>query len=363
MIAARSALILNFTANTYHWGCYGTSVELYQSLVERNYYASCVSVHATHGLAPSPTTLEQMTEPAFMRAACDANPTLATSLRESDVVVVNGEGTLHRTHPAPRNLLFLTNLASRHFGKPVHLINHSFYPSGSREPSAETDPMYRTIAAVLTCVVPRETYSLDVLRRLGVTAVQGFDCLPRFIARHRTSLTPDPAFRHALLLSGGVNLTPPAAQQISRVVTSCRRPGQRVVYLSGAKSQPAREDQVLYGLMRGEIPDLEFHEASSMLGWLNVLAGAQGLVSARFHHTLAAAMLGTPVVVFPSNTPKLEAVCDMLQLEPPLAFDDPHLEGKLAEALGAVHDGRAGVISEAARQSMLDLAAVNFAGL
>ena len=26
------ALLLNFTANTYHWGCYGTSMELWQTL-------------------------------------------------------------------------------------------------------------------------------------------------------------------------------------------------------------------------------------------------------------------------------------------------------------------------------------------
>jgi polysaccharide pyruvyl transferase WcaK-like protein len=363
MIRARSAFVLNFTANTYHWGCYGTAIEVYQSLLERGYYPSYASVHVTHAFSPAPATWEEMNDPRFMREACDANPLLATSLRESDVIVVNGEGTLHRDHPAPRNLLFLMHLARRHFGKPVHLINHSFYPSGSCGESSGTDPMYRSVAADLTRVVPRESYSLGILRRLGVDAVQGFDCLPRFIARHQASLTADEAFRHTLLLSGGVNMTPHWARQLGRVIESCRQPGQRVVYISGAKSQPAREDRAIHALMSGEISNLEFYEAASMSAWLNAIAGAQGLVSARFHHTLAAAMLGTPAVVFPSNTPKLDAVCDMLQLDAPLAFDDPRVDERLADSLASIQAGRGRVISAAARQHILDLAGANFTGL
>ena len=34
----KNCLLLNFTVDGYHWGCYGTSIELYDSLIERGYY-------------------------------------------------------------------------------------------------------------------------------------------------------------------------------------------------------------------------------------------------------------------------------------------------------------------------------------
>ncbi|NOT24475.1 MAG: polysaccharide pyruvyl transferase family protein [Acidobacteria bacterium] len=360
---ARRALILNFTADTYHWGCFGTATEVYDSLVERGYSVATMSVHQTHGFTPSPATFDEMNDPAFRRSACDANPILTDALREADVVVVNGEGTLHRSHPAPRNLLFLMHLARHHFGKPVHLINHSFFPSGSTDASAELDPMYRAVAVGLARVVPREALSLGVHRRLGIEAVQGFDCLPRFIARHRERLTLTRNHRGPLLLSGGVNFTPDTSRQISRAAAGCREPGQRVVYLTGARSQPAREDTAIYGFMKADIPDLECFDAATMNDWLDAIASAQCLVSGRFHHTLAAAMLGTPAAAFPSNTPKLQAACEMLGLNAPLTFDDPETDARLVQFVESARSGHARVITDATRQQVLVLAEANFTGL
>jgi polysaccharide pyruvyl transferase WcaK-like protein len=360
---ARRALILNFTADTYHWGCFGTATEVYQSLVERGYRVATMSVHQTHGFRPSPATFDEMNDPGFRQSACDANPILTGELREADVVVVNGEGTLHRSHPAPRNLLFLMHLARQQFGKPVHLINHSFFPSGSTDASAELDPMYQAVATGLTRVMAREVFSLGVHRRLGIDAMQGFDCLPRFIARHRESVASGRTPRGTLLLSGGVNFTPDTARQISRAVAVGRQPGERVVYLSGAKNQPAREDAAICGFMKTDIPDLEFVDAATMSDWLDAIANAQCLVSGRFHHTLAAAMLGTPAAAFPSNTPKIHAVCEMLGLDAPVTFDDPDTETRLVEFIELARSGEARVISDATRQQMLTLADVNFIGL
>ena len=130
MLLSRTALILNFTGNIYHWGCFGTACEVYQTLLERGYAPSFLSVVGTHSFRPAPENLDQLRSPAFTAQILQANPFLQASLAETDLVVINGEGTLHRMgHEAPRNLLFLMYLAREHFGKPVHLINHSFYPT------------------------------------------------------------------------------------------------------------------------------------------------------------------------------------------------------------------------------------------
>jgi polysaccharide pyruvyl transferase WcaK-like protein len=357
----RTALILNFTGNTYHWGCFGTSYEIYQTLLERGYAPSFLSVNAMHALRPAPQGIEEMLSRPFAVQMTNAHPFIRTAITETDLIVVNGEGTLHRESPGPLNLLFFMHAARAYFDKPVHLINHSFYPSGGREPSETADAMYAAVATKLTRVVPREPYSLEIAKRLGVAAIQGFDCLPRFIARHKDELVPLKI--GALLLSGGIAMSEQIARTIARVAGTCRNPGQKLIYLTGAKKFPASEDAKIFRWMKSEQDDIQAYNAESMEDWLDMIGGAAGMISGRFHHSLAAAALGVPFVTFPSNTPKIQATNEMLGLEPPIAYDDPALEDKLATAVRAIVTGQGRVVDESIRRRILELAEANFAGL
>ena len=158
-------------------------------------------------------------------------------------------------------------------------------------------------------------------------------------------------------------MTEQSARQIARTMRRCHKPGLKLIYLTGAKSHPAGEDKAIYGWMKDEIPHLELYFATNISDWLSRIASATGLVSGRFHHTLAAATLGTPVVAFPSNTPKIPAICEMLNLDKPIAYDDPQLEDKLAQSLTMIYAGNGRIISSDTLQKILDLANVNFVGL
>ena len=46
----KKATLLNFTADSYHWGCYGTSIEIYHTLLEKGFYVNTVSVDVSGGL-------------------------------------------------------------------------------------------------------------------------------------------------------------------------------------------------------------------------------------------------------------------------------------------------------------------------
>jgi polysaccharide pyruvyl transferase WcaK-like protein len=257
--------------------------------------------------------------------------------------------------------LFFMFAARTYFGKPVHLINHSLYPSGDRQPSVAADALYAAVATKLTRVVPREPYSLEIARRLGVTAVQGFDCLPRFITRNKDELSP--LKLGALIVSGGIAMPERVARTIGRVAGACRGPGQKLIYLTGAKQLPAPEDIKIFRWMQAEQNDIQLYNAASMEDWLEIIGGALGMISGRFHHSLAAATMGVPFVTFPSNTPKIQAASEMLGLEPPIAYADPALEEKLVAATNAMISGRGRVIDEAVRSRILELAEENFAGL
>ena len=360
MIIARNAALLNFSGNSYHWGCFGTSMEIYQTLLERNYYPTCVGVEETHLFPDTPANLAQMIDPAFMRQALDRHTLLRVILQQADAVIVNGEGTLHGDSPGPRNLMFFMALASLYLGKPVHLINHCFYPSDDLSHDSGRDDLYRTIAQPLKTLVPRDELSLKEIIRLGLKAKQGFDCLPRFIARH--NIKP-PLIRRGIMLSGVVKMAPETAKQIAALAAPRRKFMESLLYLTGAKGFPANEDPPTFQAMQEAAPDLRQVNAAGMRDWLAAIAGARILVSGRFHHSLAAIMLGTPVITFPSNTPKISAICAMLGLETPIPYNDPDFAAKLTGALDRVNQGAMPTIDKAARQKLLSLAEQNFAAL
>ena len=106
-LEAKKALLINFTGSSYHWGCYGTSVEIYQSLLERNYYVEIIPVHVTHMVSPTVEKISDFDDAGFFTRFNQANASLVSSISESDVVVVNGEGTLHRLGKGALNLLYI----------------------------------------------------------------------------------------------------------------------------------------------------------------------------------------------------------------------------------------------------------------
>lgn len=358
----RIALLLNFTAPVYHWGCYGTSTELYLTLQERGYLVNWLDLRTTQSLEAAPRGVEDFASPTFATTFLKANKAVYHALTEADVIVVNGEGTLHRCSSAALNLLYLMHLAQRGLRKPVHLINHSLYPSGTEAPNAVADELYRRVVTGLTQIVPRETASAAILTRLGVASTQGFDCLPRFIARHGMSGRSDPS--GPLVVTGGVNQSEPASRLIAEAIGAAIPTGsRRLIFLSGAKSLNAREDKTAHEVMRAVLPALEWLEAGSIETWLGAIAEASGLVSARFHHSLAAFALGTPAITFPSNTPKLNAVSQMLALDPPLRYDETDFPAQVTRSIERVLTGSWPVVTTSKREEMVRLAENNFIGL
>ena len=327
------AVLLNFTANTYHWGCYGTSMEVWQSLVELGYCIEMVNVQEIHMFDPTPQKLGDFDDPDFGTSFLKANLRIYHLLLSADVVVVNGEGTLHGNGKAAVNLLYLMYLAKVNFQKRVHLVNGSFFPADNGAPNEVLDMLYGRVAQKLDLLVPRETDSKAVLDRLGVANVLGFDCLPRFIHRH--GALHSHVFQPTIVVAGGVNMTREQAQKFGELLAHFQTSGTRLRFLTGAKAFVNTEDARIYEEMKRHCPALECVNALSMADWLNTLQNVACLVSARYHHTLAAASLGLPCVVFPSNTSKTNASLAMLGLDTMQSLDQgaEEIQHLLNEAL------------------------------
>lgn len=355
----KQAVLLNFTANTYHWGCYGTSLELWTSLVERGYYVEMVNMREIHLLRPSPQNVNDFDQPEFGIALLKANPRIYHLLLSADLVFVNGEGTLHGASQGAINLLYLMYIAKINFKKPVHLVNGSFFPSDDGEPHPELDQLYGHVARVLDHVVPRETQSKAVLKRLGIESVQGFDCLPRFIHRH--GLLNSHVFAPTIVVAGGVSLTKEQTLKFGQALAKVNTAGARLLFLTGAKAMVNAEDAHIFEALRLVCPSIARVDAQSMREWLDVMRHAACVVTARFHHTLAAVSLGTPCMVFPSNTPKTNASMKMLGMNRVLDIQQDleamviNIELALVQKLPSLEMDRV--------NSVLHMAAQNFVGL
>jgi polysaccharide pyruvyl transferase WcaK-like protein len=147
------------------------------------------------------------------------------------------------------------------------------------------------------------------------------------------------------------------------VLAKAAHAGVPVRFLTGAKGNAAREDAAIFAGIRGTYPALELAEAKSMRAWLDCIGEAACLVSGRYHHTLAAATLGVPFAVLPSNTPKIEATLAMLgapgALKPPTGDGFEAIGAFIAAALA----GREAPVDAARIEQVIQLAANNFDGL
>ena len=198
------------------------------------------------------------------------------------------------------------------------------------------------------------------MQKLGIPVIQSFDCLPLYIESHAIQAsTADP--RH-IVVSGSVNWDDNYLDVMKIFIRQLMNNGYRLTFLVGARAHTAEDDRRLTEALDDVISEgLEVYEAHSTREWLQHIADAAMLVSGRFHHSIAAAFVGTPLIVLGSNTPKIEGLMQMLGFPAPLSISDPDLKQSLFERFKAITARRDDWLLEPVRrQELLDLARNNF---
>jgi hypothetical protein len=295
------ALFLNSTLTSYHWGCYGTSAAIHQRLVEAGYLVHSFPVEVTHAALPGVDIAVPIDFEAYDAALKGLNVPLYVAINDADVVVVNGEGTIHRGHAGPINLLALIAYL-RVLGKPVHLINHSCFPNGDASPAEPAlEAYYRDCLSGLDTVAVREPLSVEVYARLGVQATLAFDCLPLYIATYLER--PKEPVGDTLLVSVINTASDQDAARVGAAVEAAR--GQHpVAFLAGGYKRRPTEDVRHYQALASEVTGLSALEPATIEQWVAAIASARLLVTGRYHHFIAALAVGTPVVLMPGIRPR-----------------------------------------------------------
>ena len=337
-------LLINDTSKWYHFGCAATSKALIEAIEKIGYIISSLPITETYKIKDAPVTKEGFFDQKQYHNFIKQNPDLIEMIKQHDIVIFNGEGTLHGLNQAPASLLYVAYIAKKEFGKHVEILNHSAYPEHSALLNdTQEAAIYKLVYNIIDFASIREPISFNTMKTLGVHTSESFDCLPLYIRDHykKTNIK----YNDVLLVAGSatwLQLNIPSdlkgniedfRQSLSNFniyLNQMTELGFKIKFLYGAAAYPAKDDREFIEYMNNKLHvNWEVYEATSIMDWLKEIEEATILVSGRFHHTIAAASLGTYFIALNSNTPKIEGLLQILGSDQIIQYDDNKLSERL----------------------------------
>jgi polysaccharide pyruvyl transferase WcaK-like protein len=211
------------------------------------------------------------------------------------------------------------------------IVNHSCYPENAMK--AESRKVWLTYAKTyqaMDFVGIREHLSYDLLKEVGIDNTLTFDCLPLYIRRNYTSTGKKDG--KTAVIASSVSWRKESIAEFGKYIDWLDSSGYTVKVLYGAKSNMSGDDQAFVQALKDEAgKKVTAVNAKTMDTFLSTIDNAGLFVSGRFHHTIAAATLGTPFVMLESNTPKNRAIAETFEAPRPLMYVDPDLADSLKE--------------------------------
>lgn len=344
-----NVLLINDTRNWYHFGCHATSTALITSIQNLGYIVTTLSIKTVYekGIGNNkiiPNTAKGFDDNLVYAKFVENNPDIVRLIENNNIVVINGEGTLHGLNPAPLFLLYTAYIAKKRFGKHVEIVNHSAYPEhGTSLHTTQASNIYKLVYSAIGFAIIRESFSLDTMQRLlgpsmpglKMSMIKSFDCTPLYIrdqylkSRVNVEKKPEQILvagselwgQVVNLLSNSDGITREFEQPLnkfSNYLKAMQHDGFTLVFLSSKIKNSSKIDLDFIKYVQGKCGvKLDVYQASSLNDWLKTIEESALLVSGRFHHTIAAHCLGTSFIAFDSNTPKLRGLVSELQSKGP----------------------------------------------
>lgn len=319
-------LLANDTATEPHHGCRATSTALRQLLLERFPAAEIVGDHLQAQTVYECLPLRMLRG----KLSSQARPFAAD---HPDLVVMNGEGTLHaQGSPLKQRdggylLCFLQAQRAMDLGIPTWIVNHSFF-AARRDYLDLARDQYRRLA--YTAV--REPFSYATISAFSPTNVQqAADCA--FLMRLPAPAAHSP-LANAIIFTDSSQRWDGTAyarlRQLSALLQT--RTGCPVKYVSLYTDQRDTGRAARLGL-----PYYAFQDTEDFLAHLQ---RAAFVVSGRYHLAVFAARCGIPFVTFQANTPKNAALHVLLHYQSPCYLPTTLNPEQTADAMHRLWDAR-----------------------
>jgi polysaccharide pyruvyl transferase WcaK-like protein len=270
------ALVLNDTSTSNHFGCYAVMSKIHEELTERGFSNNCYF--------PSWGNLE-----ALMKAVEDTR---------FDLILVNGEGTVHNTDERPyaKDLIAIAARLSKNMDAPLHIVNASFF---------NLDAQTLSLLATFDSVYVRETVSQNYLEQHSI----------------RSRFAPDLSFLYPYRLAPVRNQGTLCTDSVNPEVSELLRDISRFRNFNFLTLEPRRKNSLLksgYGKLKRVMLGLSKPQhllskepraiPCGFHSYIDALTTSKAVLTGRFHTATMAIATRTPFLAIESNTPKISAV-------------------------------------------------------
>ena len=319
------ALILNDTYNWYHWRCNATSKVISNELKKRGCDLTYIPINFTYSFSSPPQSIQDFDDEHFFKNAVKNNINIFENISNNELIIINGEGTLHRLSRQVISLLYIAYVSKKFLRKNVQIINHSSYPIANREHSKLVETIYKGVYKAMDFIAIREHISQKVLNNIGIKSTLSFDCLPysalQYKENYKDSILNK---RNYILLSGGVNLPRGKIKELDTTLLELNEDGYEILFLTGAPKFPANDEKIfIEEIFKSDLKaKIEIVKCQTLFQWFDFIKHAKLIVSGRFHHSIASICFNTPQVIFESNTPKNNALAETFNLISPILYND-----------------------------------------
>lgn len=342
LVARRSVFLVGDTSNRTNWGCRATtgalrklisdvsSLDMALDLARLNRPLAATVAPRGTVLARAKSKLGWDRRSTRLANGIDADsldmlaidlknrrifPHIHDAIRGCDVVIVNGEGGVFERHLAGRLSFLISYAASRYFGKPTAIVNHT---ADLRDPL-----MYglaERVYPIVDDVVVRECLSFDAVapfragKPFALAADAAFALVPSGHTTPVICLGGSAAYRNLCAQSrDGVSI--PESDR-ARLIRTYVRLGERLssigpVSIAGG-SWP--DDQFMPAVA-AELGALYYGVSTSIGSAVELLSSASIYVGGRWHPSILALIGGTPVIALEANTDfKSRGILEIAQL-------------------------------------------------
>ncbi|AIL64808.1 hypothetical protein NOVO_02065 [Rickettsiales bacterium Ac37b] len=184
----KKVLLLNDTTNWYHFGCTATSFGLKEGITTLGYDLTSYPVTETYKFSSFPTNATAFKDISNFEIFRQNNPEIISLIEKNNIIVFNGEGTLHGVRSAPLSLLYIAYASKIFLNKHVEIINHSMYPQDNLLLyNPEISGLYKLVYDTIDFSSIREPISYALAKKMNINAVESFDCMPLYIKSLQTS--------------------------------------------------------------------------------------------------------------------------------------------------------------------------------
>lgn len=337
-------LIGNDTLPFPHHGCKATSTAL-RGLLRSRFPGAEIEADATPSRSVFyflPVEFASRKLRPHMRGFCDQPP---------DLLVVNGEGTLHALGRRfkRRNGGFLLRLMQARraleLGVETWIVNHSLFFN-----RPDYQAMLQDIYPRLAHVALREPCSMEHCRQLrGVQPVQSADCA--FLTPLPPPATQSPLADAIVVTDSSVYWNGATLRRIRESLEQLRqKTGRPTVYLSiFTNGQDRRKAADHLGV--------PYHAFADAAEYLAHLQRAAFVLSGRYHTAVFSALCGIPFVPLVANTPKNTGLLALLEYSVPCINPESESTERMTrtalEQLGAAAGHAAHLTAQRERLQML----------